>query len=995
MKKHYRLLVVALLAFFIAGSAKAQEVVVNGKVQDASDGTALPGVNILEKGTTNGALTNSDGDFTIKVQKSSTLVISFVGYTPQEIAVGEQTSVKISLTPDITQLSEVVVIGYGTVEKKDATGAVYAVSSKDFNKGIIASPQDLLVGKLAGVQVTSNSGAPGGASTIRIRGGSSLNASNDPLIVIDGFPVDNSKNGTDPNPGQAGVVNILSSINPNDIETFTVLKDASATAIYGSRASNGVIIITTKKGKDGKPKFTYNATVSIASPIKYYDVLSASEYKKLVTDLNEKGFSGIDATAVSHLGNSNTNWQKEIYRNAISTDHNIGVSGSYKTIPYRLSYGYTNQQGILKTTDFDRQSLNLNLNPSLLDNHLKIDISAKGSINKTNFGNTDAVGAALSFDPTQPVHASNEYGGYYTWLSTDGTPNKIATSNPVALLNQTDNRSTANRLIGNVKVEYKLPFLPDLKLNVNTGYDVTKSSGLNTSPENAAFKYNTLGSGRRNDYNAKNHSELLDLYFNYTKTIGGSKIDLTGGYSWQHFTRQNYNYDRNLNGSVISDSSRYKNENYLVSFFGRLNYTFKDKYLLTASVRDDGSSKFPNNQWGLFPSVALAWKIKSENFLMNNDLISDLKLRVSYGQTGQQDIQSNYPGLATYQIGKINAQYQFGNQFYQTLRPNAYDGNIKWETTTTLNLGLDFGFKNDKITGSLEIYQRDTKDLLNYIPISLGSNFSNFLNTNVGSMQNKGVELTLRATPISTGTLTWNAGANFTYNENKITKLTLTNDPGYTGVNASFISGGVGNYVGNYNIGFPSSAFFVYKQVYDTNGKPIEGLYVDKTGKGGDISSSDLNRYHFKKSAPNVMIGVNSRVNYKNFDFSFSGRFSLGNYNYNNNLSSRAYYGAIYNQSGFLSNVPSAINDTKFANAQYNSSYYVQNGSFFKMDNISAGYSLDKFFTSKLKARISLTAQNAFIVTKYKGIDPEVSGGVDNNIYPRPRTFLLGLNLTF
>jgi TonB-linked SusC/RagA family outer membrane protein len=581
-----------------------------------------------------------------------------------------------------------------------------------------------------------------------------------------------------------------------------------------------------------------------------------------------------------------------------------------------------------------------------------------------------------------------------------GIPNFIATDNPVALINQTDNRSIAKRIIANLQAEYKFHFLPDLKLNVNAGFDETQSDGHDNAPTNAAFTYRG-GIGRLKNYGAKNHSELFDTYLNYFKERGDHRVEVTAGYSWQHFRRQDFELNTNGEGTVINNNIVHRNENYLVSFFGRLNYGFKDKYLLTATLRDDGSSRFsPSNRWGLFPALGLGWRISEESFMHGIPTISNLKLRLGYGITGQQDLSTNYyPYLATYTLGQDNAQYLFGNQYYKTYRPNAYDGNIKWETTTTYNAGLDFGFVNDRIYGSMEVYKRITKDLLNYIPIPLGSNFSNFLNTNVGGLTNSGIELTLNAVPVSTREFTWNAGVNFTYNVNKITHLTLRDDPNYTGVNAKFISGGVGNYVGNYNLNYPSTGFFVYQQVYDSKGKPIEGLYVDQSGKGGNVTSSDLNRRHYKQSAPKVMLGVNSKVTYRKFDLYFSGRFSFGNYVYNNNLSSRAFYNSMYNQSGFFTNVPSAINDTKFVNAQYTSDYYVQDASFFKMDNISIGYNLDQFFTSKVKARISLTVQNAFIVTKYKGMDPEVDGGsnlgVDNNIYPRPRTCMLGVSFHF
>lgn len=975
------------LLLLIAHVSFAQQVV-TGKVTSSDDGSPIPGVNILEKGTTNGSVTDGEGGFKINVGANATLVFSFVGYASQEIAVGNQTNIAVVLQTDVTALSEVVVIGYGEVQKKDATGAVLAISNKDFNKGVLTSPQDLLVGKFAGVSITSNSGAPGSGSTIRIRGGASLNASNDPLIVIDGFPVDNTSPG--------GVANPLASINPNDIETFTVLKDASATAIYGSRASNGVIIITTKKGAVGKPQFTYSGNVSIGSPVKFVDVMNATQYKSLVNTLAQTGTSGINAAAVAKLGNANTDWQKEIFRDAVSHDHNLSASGSLKDMAYRVSYGYTDQQGILKTTGLQRHSLNINVSPVLLGGDLKLDLSAKGSVTFNNFGEAGAVGSAVVFDPTQPIYDATtpQYGGYFSWLSKGAIS---GTANPVAQLNQINNQSTSNRIIASIKAEYKLKFFPDVKLVVNAGIDRSVSDGFNRTPLTAAFDNNGIAPpntqlvGRNNTYGGRNQSELLDLYANYTKQFDQHKIDFTAGYGWQHFYRDAYSVNVNTARTISNPS---KSENYLVSFFGRLNYTFNGKYLLTATLRNDGSSRFgPNNRWGLFPSVALAWRMKDEAFLSNVNFVSDLKLRAGYGVTGQQDIPGQYfPYLATYQSSDTQTQYQLGNTFYTTNRPNAYDGNIKWESTTTYNLGVDFGILDDKITGSVEVFQKNTKDLLNTVAIPNGVNFSNFLTTNVGSMENQGVEITLKGMPISKKDFTVNVGANFTAINSKITKLNLTSDPSYPGV---FVGGiGVDAFIQNHQVGYPAFSFFPYQQVYDGSGNPVEGLYVDRSGQGGTVLGNTNNRYRYKRPQPDFLIGINSRVNYKKFDFSFSGRLSVGNYVYNNVASGRAFYNGIYSLQ-FFSNTLNSINDTKFTTQQIYSDYYVQNASFFRMDNMSVGYSFDKVFVDRVKARVSLTVQNAFVITKYKGIDPEVDGGIDNNIYPRPRTFLLGVNVTF
>lgn len=981
------------LLLLIAHASFAQQVVM-GKVTSSDDGSPIPGVNVLEKGTTNGSVTDGDGGFKINVGSNATLVFSFVGYASQEIAVGNQTNIAVVLQTDVTALSEVVVIGYGEVQKKDATGAVLAISNKDFNKGVLTSPQDLLVGKFAGVQITSAGGAPGAGSTIRVRGGSSLQASNDPLIVIDGFPVDNM-----PPTGAgslAGVSNPLAALNPNDIETFTVLKDASATAIYGSRATGGVIIVTTKKGVSGKPQFSYNANVSVASPIKFVDVMNASQYRSLVNTLAQTGTSGIDAAAVAKLGTASTDWQKEIFRDAISHDQNLSASGSLKNMPYRVSYGYTDQQGILKTTGLQRHSLNINASPSFLNGDLKLDMSVKGSVTFNNFGEQGAVGNAVAFDPTQSIRdaSAQQYGGYFSWLS-KGAIN--STANPVAQLEQTNNQSTSNRLIASIKADYKLPFFPDVKLTVNAGIDRSVSDGFNRAPLTAAFANNNgVLVGRDDTYGGRNQSELLDVYANYLKQFGKHKIDFTAGYGWQHFYREAYSVNKNTARTLSLPS---KSENYLVSFFGRLNYTFNGKYLLTATLRNDGSSRFaPANRWGLFPSVALAWRMKDESFLSKIDVISDLKLRAGYGETGQQDIGEYYPYLATYQISDAQTQYQLGyntdgsRRFFNTQRPNPYDPRIRWETTTTINVGLDFGLFDDKVTGSVEVFQRDTKDLLNNVRIPNGSNFSNFLTTNVGSMENQGVEVTLSTRAVTKKDFTLHIGANFTAINNKITKLNLTNDPNFIG---NFTGGvGVASNIQNNQVGFPVRSFFPYQQVYNTAGQPIEGLYADRSGEPGAVFGNNRNRYRYRRPEPDFLIGINSRGNYKKFDFSLSGRLSIGNYVYNNVESGRAFYNGVFDL-GHFRNVPNSINDARFTTQQLLSDYYIQNGSFFRMDNMSVGYSIDKVFVDRLKARVSLTVQNAFLITNYKGIDPEIENGIDNNIYPRPRTFLLGVNFTF
>lgn len=1004
MKKQYRLLKrLPLLAFFfliLSGSLMAQEnIKVSGKVTDVKDGTPLVGVTISIKGTQQATISNYDGTFNLQAPRTAKLVFSYIGYTKQEIAVNGNAKINVALESSTNLLNEVIVVGYGTVRKTDATGSISAVSSKDFNKGAITSPQELLVGKSSGVVITSNGGAPGANATIRIRGGSSLNASNDPLIVIDGVAIDSK--------GIAGMGNPLTTINPNDIESFTVLKDASSTAIYGSRASNGVIIITTKKGKAGKMEIAYNGNASISTVPAYMPVFTGDEYRTLAQSLLAQKLSGLSAKALTRLGTANTDWQKEIYKRAVGHDHNLSISGTTMNTPYRASVGYTDNSGILKSTNLQRTTGSIALDPTFFNNHLKASLNLKGVYSKENFGNTGAIGAALKFDPTQPVSNGNtKWGGYYTWanlsdtlangkMNPNGVPNPIGASNPVSLDEQTDNTSQVYRSIGNLNLDYKFHFIPELSAKLNLGYDYYNSKGHNNAPNNAAWTVRG-GTGQLQDYTQKGKTQLINFNLQYIKDLTSisSKIDVLAGYEWSHFWTENYSWNRSSTtdpGSITTPT-----EHFLVSFLGRVNYTLMDKYLLTVTLRDDNSSRFASkNREGLFPSAALAWKIKEESFLKDVSAVSELKLRLGYGITGQENIGQDYPFLPVYKLSETTAQYQFGSTFYNTLRPNAYDANIKWESTSTQNIGLDFGLFKDRITGSVDAYIRKTENLINNIPIAAGSNFSNFLTTNVGNLENKGFEVTLNTQAIAKKDLMWTIGVNFSYNENKITKLNKTDDPTYPGIPGGTISGGVGNTIENVNVGYPNSSFFVLQQVYGSNGFPIEGLYVDRSGLGGSVTGEIKNKYHYKKPAPNETIGLTSRFMYKKFDFSFSGRASIGNYVYNNVASENANYAGFYGQSGFFSNIPKQVNDTKFLNQQLFSDYYMENASFFRMDNMSVGYNFAQILGEKLKARLSFTVQNAFVITKYKGLDPEVDGGIDNNFYPRPRIFLVGLNLTF
>jgi iron complex outermembrane receptor protein len=979
------------LGIFLSGAIQAQAIKISGKVTDASDGSPLIGVTIQEKGTTNGIISDGSGNFSLSVAPASSLIVSYMGYITQEIPVDGKTVINVSLVLNTTKLGEVVVIGYGTVKKNDATGSIVAVSSKDFNKGAITSPQDLLVGKSPGVVITNSGGAPGAGATIRVRGGSSLNASNDPLIIIDGVPISNAN--------VAGSQNFLSFVNPNDIETFTVLKDASATAIYGSRASNGVIIITTKKGKAGsKMSVTYDGNTSIASAIKFVDVYSGDQMRQIALD----HVSTYGVESLNKLGTSNTNWQKQIFRNAVSQDHNLSLSGSYKTLPYRVSIGYTDQNGILKNTDMQRLTGSISLDPSFLKDNLKVNINAKGMTTNNNFGDAGAIGSAVNMDPTQVVKDGNPLSdGYYQWSNYGAN---LGTPNPVEQLMAVDNRAVVNRIISNIQLNLKIPFVPGLNANLNLATDYTKSKGHNNIPLTAPSVLTSPLSGRLNDYNSTNSNNLLDFYLSYSKDLARiqSKVDVTAGYSWQQFKRESFSYTR----GIVDDTHPYQKTDStyrapvilrLISFFGRVNYTLKDRYLLTLTVRDDGSSRFYDgfsksptpNQWGLFPSAALAWKINEESFLKNVVVISNLKLRLGWGITGQQDIGSDFPAQAIYTVSSPGSYYPIGGEYIPTLRPSAYDGSIKWEQTKTQNVGLDFGFLKERITGSFDIYKRVTSNLLNTVTIPSGSNFSNTLFTNVGSLENKGIEASLNLTPISKKDMSLTIGFNLTYNVNKILKLLITDDPKFIGVLYGDAFTGQKQVT---RVGYPAYSYFLNKQVYDANGNPIEGLYVDLSGLGGTVNGNNLDKYIYHNPAPDYVLGLSARFAYKNLDISASARANIGNYVYNQ-VASGASYDQLY-QIGYFKNFTTFLSDTKFVKRQFTSDYFVSNASFLKLDNVSAGYKFDNI-VNKLSARVSFTVQNLLTITKYKGIDPEVPGGIDNNFYPRPRTFMLGLSLTY
>ena len=981
------ILLIACASFF--NTAKAQQPQSPPKISGIitnEKGEPVESASVRITGTNKGALTDSKGGFSLSAAPNDFITISFIGY--DTLKVRAQSNLRLVLHPSNSSLNDVVVIGYGSTPKKDLTGSVSVVTTKDFQQGNITTPEQLIAGKVAGVSITSNGGAPGSGSVIRIRGVASLSASNDPLIVIDGLPFSGNT--------IAGASNALSLINPNDIESFTVLKDAAATAIYGSRASNGVLLITTKKGRRGKPVLSFNTSVSAGKLIKEADVLSAAQFRNLVDSLGTGTYDGVHQYK-SLLGNANTDWQHQIYQTAVTTDNNLGIAGSIGNIPYRVSVGYLNSQGIVRTDDLRRYTASISLTPHFLKDQLKVELNLHGAVNQTRFANAGAaISSAMYFDPTQPVNAKSPYGNFFEWASTDPgsgaiTLNKLAPRNPVALLDQYNNHSTVQRSFGNLHLDYELPFLPGLHANLNAGYDLAKGNGTVDVPAYAAQNY--LDSGQRNKYKSTMGNTVGEVYLNYLKDLKSirSNINVIAGYGYYNNLTTNYNYPSfRANGDSIPGSTppfrTDKPDNTLISYYGRLIYTFNTKYILSGSIRSDGSSRFsPSTRWGTFPSVAATWRIRQENFLQSSKTLSNLNLRLSYGVTGNQDGIANYSYLPVYSLGDNTSTVQFGDTYYNQATPAAYDAGIKWEQTATWNAGLDYGFLDDRIVGSFDVYYKKTKDLLNTIPIPAGSNFSSTILTNVGNMENKGAEFIISASPLRSKDWNWNLSFNIAYNANKITNLTATKDSTYPGTLT-----GNGQIQIN-SVGYAANSFYVYHQEYDMTGRPIEGVYQD-VNHDGIINQQDL--YRYKSPFPKYIMGFSTQVNYKKWTLSTVLRANIGNYMYNQ-IASNAIQANVFNPLGYLANSFTDILHTHFYYSQPQSDYNIQNASFLKMDNLGLSFNAGKVFHNNTNLRINANCQNVFTVTKYTGQDPELYGGIDNTFYPRPRTYTLGANLQF
>ena len=962
------LLILLLCPIFIFGQTS-----INGIVTDEISSSPIAGVNVLVKGSNTGTATDFDGNYSINLKKGDILSFSYVGYMTQQVTLGDQTSLNIVLIEDTSSLDEIVVIGYGSVKKEDLTGAADLVTSEDFNQGPVLSPQQLIVGKIAGVSVTSSSGSPGDGQSIRIRGLGSLSLTNSPLIVLDGLPLNDG--------GVGGSRNPLNMVSPNDIESMVILKDASATAIYGSRGANGVILITTKKGRDSGFKFNYNSSLTTYSAENQVDVLTASEFTELIT-------SGGNADAIAALGSANTNWQDQIYNRATGTENSLSVVGNAYGIPMRASVSLGDHEGILMGDNFKRTNASISLRPNLLNDKLKIELNTRLMNTENRFANRGAIGSALRFDPTKPVFNGSQYGGYFSWIdSATGNQAAIgAPTNPLALLNMIDDVSEVDRIVSNLKLDYDLNFIKGLTATINVGIDQSKSVGSTATSELIPTSDPTWN-GSLSRYEQEATNNLFDAYLTYNTSFKENhNLNFVLGHSYQSFEFDNYSFDSEAQEDGNDFEFIDKSKNVLLSYFGRLNYDFDGKYLLTATLRADASSKLnPNDRWGYFPSLAAAWNIHKEEFFKGN-IFNSLKLRVGYGEVGNVNGLGDYKFLTRYTGSSSTAYYQFGNSFYQTYRPEPINPDLRWEIGETLNIGVDYSMFNNKLNGSINVYSKTTKDLIAFTLVDPFTNFGNRIDANIGDMQNRGIELSFNIPVIKTDKFEYTLDANIAFNDNVVTRLP---DQQFIGG----ISGGVGNNIQTHVEGESPYSFLVYQQVYNNNGIPIEGVYVDRNGD--DIINDD-DRYIKEDPFADIIMGFTETIKWKSWDLTATARASLGNYAYNN-VASNSVLNQAWNSFEILNNIHSDYLSTGFENLTENSllsDHYIQEASFFKIDNITLGYTIPDFL-GECNLRIYGSLQNVATFTNYDGIDPEIYGGIDNNFYPRPRTGVFGINIDF
>ena len=1015
----------AFVMLCLAFPAFAQKSAVTGTVVDP-EGEPLIGASVLAEGTSEGVATDFDGNFSINVAPNAVLVVSYVGYDTQRVSVDGRKHIDITLKENSVMLNEVVAIGYGVVKKSDATGSVAVVKPDEIEAGLATSAQDMLVGATPGVVVTTN-GSPSEGGTIRIRGGASLNANNDPLIVIDGVPMERGN--------VKGSANPLALISPDNIESMTVLKDASSTAIFGSRASNGVIIITTKKGQSGKPQVNFSANMHIAHARTTLDMMSAAQYRRFVTELN-----GAESGVLTSLGDADTDWQDEILRTSVSHDYALSVGGTVGILPYRVSVSYTKNNGIITNTGMDRLTAGLNLSPKFFNDLLSVNASIKGAYIKNEYTNVGELAGAAAMNPTIPVRGENVFNNWTTYIAggalagatTPGNAiNTLAALNPVSRIKDFDRHADVWQSVGNLQLDLKMPFLTDLRANLNLGYEYNhgKETNFDSPFSPSAWKsghyspdttdptkdgFSTIGYDHQRRYNL-----LLDFYLNYNREFEEikSSLDVTAGYSWQKFVSKTkgwgvvyapdeyaaqyaainniseedaLTYMRAINGYQRDVVGRTSSPYQLVSFFGRVNYGFMGKYLLTVTVRCDGSSRFSkDHRWGTFPSVALAWRMIDENFMEDTrGWLSDLKIRGTWGVTGQQDLFLSFPYLPVYNVSTNQNQAWIGpdGKPVYVVTPQSYNADLKWEETTTWNAGIDFGFFNNRINGSIDFYKRKTKDLLTWANYPAGSNLSNEGNLNLGDMENTGIEFNIITRPVVTTDFSWTSSLNVAWNKNKITRMA----EGATGAAGSI---GNGNNVQLNSVGHAAFSFYVYEQVYNPDGTPMEGVFVDRDGDG---AITDADKYIFHSRDPKVTLNWQNSFTYKNWDLSFALRASLGNWMYNQNMSSASFA----NPSAMIAPLGNLMNDTYIfkqsrTTTMLLSDYFVQNASFLRCDNITLGYTWDNLLNNALRLRLFGAVQNPFVITKYKGLDPEKFEGIDNDVYPKPTTYSIGLIATF
>ncbi len=964
---------------------------IHGVVSNGSTKAPLAGVTITFG--SRATVSKVDGQYTLRgvAPGTDSLRARMIGFAPTAqqvtVAAGENVQVDLLMVEKAVNLSEMVVVGYGEQAAGNITGAVTSVTAEEFNTGRIISPTELIQNKAAGVQVVENN-EPGGGTTIRVRGATSINASSEPLIVVDGVPL-----GTGAGGGISAGRDPLNFLNSEDIETITVLRDASAAAIYGANAANGVVLITTKKGR-GAPKFEYSGSFSSSAVTRLPSMLNPAQFRAAVTQYAPQN--------VSQLSNATTNWFDQVDRTAFGHEQNFAVSGSGNSNNYRLSANYLSQDGIIRGTNTQRVTLGVNYNQLLFSDRMNLRFLLRGSRARDQFTPGGVLSNAAQMGPTQPVHDSTTQTGYGNWPI-----NIQSADNPVELLNLSKNEGTTFRGIGNVQADYSLPWIAGLKANLNLGFDASKAERVSFSPSTL---HGQIKNGNYGNYNRQNPSQLNQLFESYLsyavpRNLGPGSLDLTGGYS---YSTSHAEFPSTSADSLSTDllgtgaipaaktikSTQFIDESKLISFFGRLNYNIKDRYLFNASLRRDGSSRFgKDNAWGTFPSVAVAWRISEESFLKNIGAISDLKLRGSWAKTGNQAF-GNYLQFSTYTVGDAQAQYWMGNGFVTTIRPSAVDPNIKWEATRSFDIGLDYGFKNQRFTGAIDWYSKKTTDLIFNVPAAAGTNLADFVTTNIGSMQNKGLEMSLSARLLEGGRhgLSWTADFTAAHNSNKLTTITPFGG-GAQQILTGGIAGGVGSTIQVLMPGQPINSFLVYQHKLNAQGKPIyaatdTAMYVDRNNDG-IINQNDLRPFH--DPAPKWILGHSSYLVYNKFDFGFTLRAYLGNYVYNNVASNLGTYSEVTRGSPY--NLHTSVLKTGFQTPQYFSDYYVEKASFLRMDNITVGYS---FNLRGQQARAFGTVQNAFTITGYSGVDPTAGlNGIDNNIYPRSRTFTGGMSLRF